>query len=671
VWDHNKDHLLDHFYDLGKNLGEEAIVDLSPSFIRLSGIEETYTDMELIGEGALKQVYRCYDQRSQRQVAFATLNPERNEVHYEDFIQEAWLTASLSHPNIIKIYETGVDTKGSPYFVMDLKSNQTLSKLIKVGTDLRTLLEMFLKVCDAMSYAHSKGVIHLDLKPANIQCDRYGEVLVCDWGLATMASQSSEHTSIPMTDPQIQRQKTLYGAIKGTLGYMAPEQTIPGAPKDVRTDIFSLGCILYRILTDHRPFRGTKSEILNMTRECRFTPPREEFPELNIPKSLNAVVKKALVKEPIHRYQSVEALRKDIYNYLHGRATIAERPNLLRRAQLFVHRHKTVTSIVVASAILLSALSSIIYSRSKNLQEEKIARVEEVSSLADKIMGLNVDLTAYEGTLSSSQVRIVRGIVGTAKQALRGELNKEKLPHIDHVLRLLERAEAMREKNENVKELKKELHFMQLNFSSYRNVKQSFTKPNLASQLAQSFPRYNYTLEQRPTTTELTELLETASTLNHLSGDQEMLTRAIYYDWLTRAETDKNGYEQVLCALLEYLNRDLDFEAKYNYHSKTLKIFYGTEFSSYSDSLQLNLLSLYPAHKLKLVGTSFDLNKLDQTSFAALHLTRAGEFINDLSTPINVPNLLRVTIASEQEHYISKLKKILISNEPLKFVKEQ
>ena len=226
---------------------------------------QRYRNHELIGEGALKNVYSCYDERTRSRVAYASPRPGLSTRFYDYFIYEAWLTASLKHPNIIKIYDLNLDKKGVPFFTMDLKQGKTtLQQLVLQGEPLSATLEVLLKVCDALSYAHAQHIIHLDLKPENVLCDAHGEVLLCDWGIGKVIDGCGPVNGIENVD-LIDVGNTLHGQIKGTAGYMSPEQA-GREPKDERSDIFALGALLYFLSVGHAPFEGELTEILQRTR---------------------------------------------------------------------------------------------------------------------------------------------------------------------------------------------------------------------------------------------------------------------------------------------------------------------------------------------------------------------------------------------------------------------
>ena len=148
----------------------------------LATATERYTHKELLATGGMKEIYKVYDTKMKRFIAMARLIPDSDEELAEVFLKEAALTASLEHPNIISVYDFGINENLDPFFTMELKVGESLDEIIdEEKADLNELLEIFVKVCDAISYAHSNNVIHLDLKPDNIQVGKYGEVQVCDW----------------------------------------------------------------------------------------------------------------------------------------------------------------------------------------------------------------------------------------------------------------------------------------------------------------------------------------------------------------------------------------------------------------------------------------------------------------------------------------------------------
>jgi serine/threonine protein kinase len=341
-------------------------------FEELKYSTEEYSNFKEIAAGGMKQIYSVWNHSSGRTVAMAKLYKEASEGMIEPFLREARLTARLDHPNIIKIHDIGLTDDQKPYFTMDLKSGKSLKKTLETKQDgLRELLIVFMKICDAVSYAHSKGVLHLDLKPDNIQIGKFGEVIVCDWGLGKIIDEKNFSDEEISSD--VLNGMTLHGTIKGTPGFMAPEQVNDQA-KDYRTDLYSLGAILYNILTGKKPFNGTVDEILKQTVFGEVEPPSKKSPQAKVPRSLEAIVLKSMGKSPQKRYSTVANMADDIRAYLAGFATDAENAGLVKLFSLMVKRNKAL-SCVTFLAIFLITFSTIFFIRS--IQQEKAVAISE------------------------------------------------------------------------------------------------------------------------------------------------------------------------------------------------------------------------------------------------------------------------------------------------------
>ena len=188
-----------------------------------------------------------------------------------------------------------------------------------------------------MAYAHDRGVIHLDLKPENIQCDNFGEVLVCDWGLGVNLKSPTDTEALELERPTpVAEEAELMmkrAQSKGTPGFMAPEQFRADSNIDARADVYALGCLLSYIITGNAPFRGSREELEEAMQSA--APLRTWHPELNIPEGLDAIVNKAMMPDADARYENGAALQADLNRYLAGFATLAEQPGPLRKALLF------------------------------------------------------------------------------------------------------------------------------------------------------------------------------------------------------------------------------------------------------------------------------------------------------------------------------------------------
>lgn len=333
--------------------------ELLPIFSGLKPERMQYTEMVLLARGGMKTVMKVFDPKTARYVALAKLNPDSPDELYEPFLREARLTALLDHPNIITVYDIGLSNDSAPYFTMELKSGQHLDQMIDncfaenvpqtTRPTLGDLLSIFLKICDAMDYAHSQQVIHLDLKPKNIQLGRHGEVIVCDWGLGKLVGNKNydggEFDRL-LLNPDLLNNMTLSGHIKGTPGFMAPEQVQSDGEKTCRTDIYALGALLYDMLTHHTPVEGdTTDELLTNTRKGNIICPIKRFPHLAISPALSAITMKALAIDPADRYESVRALSKDITQYLGGYSTSAETTGIIKETQLFCQRNRLAVNL--------------------------------------------------------------------------------------------------------------------------------------------------------------------------------------------------------------------------------------------------------------------------------------------------------------------------------------
>ncbi|MCM8538979.1 MAG: protein kinase [Lentisphaeraceae bacterium] len=375
--------------DLSSIFDEAYDVDSTPMQDSLQSEEERYTDFKLYSEGGLKKIQTCQDNRTNRLVAMATPKETSEKQKIEAFLREAKLNAALQHPNIVPVYDIGMNGE-TPWFTMKFIKGHSLEEVIqdlksgKLGTltDLNERLDAFLKICEAIAYSHSLGILHLDLKPDNIRISDFGDVVVCDWGLADVVSSRCdesllEYCSLVEYDLSMM---TVDGVVKGTLGYMAPEQTTKtDMRKGPHTDIFSLGALLYTLLCNERAFKGDKfEEVIDKTARCEFQKPSALNPD--VPHSLEAVCLKAMSLKIEDRYSSVEELKKEIQAYRNGFATEAENASLLKSLKLLYLRHKSV-SIISMLTLTLFIVLSIVSLNHLNLTKENALQLAEKLSL--------------------------------------------------------------------------------------------------------------------------------------------------------------------------------------------------------------------------------------------------------------------------------------------------
>jgi hypothetical protein len=329
--------------------------------------EGRYAGFRVSGEGGMGIVYWAIDSDLGREVAFKVVRPRVGEAPVETpqqplaltppvtatpesstfdslkarFLREARITAALEHPGIVPVYELGETPEGVPYYTMRfVRGNRTLAHaLAETPMDQRLrLLDPFLKVCDTLRYAHARGVIHRDLKPANVALGEYGEVVVLDWGLAREHGRADEAhvaadaASLPTTP------RTAIGPV-GTPGYMSPEAA-RGRPDELdrRTDVYSLGAILFEILTGRLPFQRARfDELLHDLSNVDPPDPAEVAP--SAPKDLARICRRALARDPDARFQSVDEFAAAVRDWQTRSA---------REAQIAAGRSKAAEGVAIA-----------------------------------------------------------------------------------------------------------------------------------------------------------------------------------------------------------------------------------------------------------------------------------------------------------------------------------
>lgn len=425
-----------------------------------------------IARGGMGSVLEAEDDKLKRTVAVKVMlqDADASPALRQRFLREAEVLALLAHPNIVPIYDI-VWEDGLPLFYsMKLVKGRTLQDILDQlqkghPEDLREftvdrLLIIFRKVCDAIAFAHSKGVLHRDLKPANVMVGEFGEVLVMDWGLAkTIRKGESEQSSVVSVQSgpaEAESRNTVHrllnilqGSVMGTPEYMSPEQAAgQGAELDERSDLFSLGGILYAILTLRPPVEGgTLEEVLSKVKTATITAPADmpcgteawgkahrrgealeakrikplpQMPGGRVPYALSAVAMKALCLDKHLRYPSVAALSADIEAYQRGFATGAENAGLTTQLALLIKRHKTVFSTVTAACLTVIALALwfIFHLRTEEREtrrQAEIARAAEAAAVRDKEAAR---LSAARANLAVTEAALRDGDGATMQTAL-------------------------------------------------------------------------------------------------------------------------------------------------------------------------------------------------------------------------------------------------------------
>ena len=323
-------------------------------------------------KGGLGEVFIAIDHELNRQVALKEIQGRYayDENSRQRFMLEAEITGGLEHPGIVPVYGLGSYSDGRPFYAMRFIKGNSLAEACDAfhashpnatpddfrSSDLRKLLQRFVDVCFAIEYAHSRGVLHRDLKPGNIMLGKYGETLVVDWGLAK--TMDSTNRSLDFPEEETLRPSsgsdsshTRMGQVIGTPAYMSPEAAAGRLEEvGIRSDLYCLGATLYFVLTGRAPFHRKGEDSMESIKLGKFLPPRQL--NSSIPKPLEAICMLAMKKDPNDRYSSAKRLADDIELWLADEPVSAYEDPLSVRAGRFVRRHKAAVSIAAIFGLL-------------------------------------------------------------------------------------------------------------------------------------------------------------------------------------------------------------------------------------------------------------------------------------------------------------------------------
>ncbi|MEE3371446.1 MAG: protein kinase, partial [Planctomycetota bacterium] len=405
-----------------------------------------HTVTRFLAEGGLGKVYVAQDDELQRAVVMKTLKEaegENSEARYR-FVQEAQVNSQLEHPNIVPIYQAGRGADGQPYYTMKYVRGQEYRELIQSyhqhrregnvdALELRRLLTLFISTCQAVSYAHNRGVVHRDLKPENVAVGEFGELMVLDWGLAKVLGEpdtETSHAAVTVADG-IDLGQTMQGRIMGTPGYMAPEQASGESDAiEPRTDVYSLGAMLFEILTGEAPHAllhsydshqiqrwqrreshaGTaagqesvsslasqhssghhENTMKLLARVIAGTVPAPSDIEPTVPRALEAICQRAMRLKIEDRYTTASDLAADVERWLADEPVSVYAGSWNERLGRWMRKHRTKVQAIGASfavIALVAVVSSVLINNQKQLavkeSQRAVAAEQNASQEADR-----------------------------------------------------------------------------------------------------------------------------------------------------------------------------------------------------------------------------------------------------------------------------------------------
>ena len=420
----------------GEATGETRFLDGDPSGDRRSSdyVEphertdssagDRYLIGETLGEGGMAVVQKATDVQLQRPVAVKRLRPEyaaQGDIR-QRFFAEAEILANLDHPGTIPVFEAGLLPDGDCFYAMKKVRGKTLGTLMseRIPDDLldrsnrAQFVGIFSRACQAVAAAHDQGVIHRDLKPENIMVDDFGVVYVMDWGLAKQLVEDDDGN-------QSDSQRTRLGAVMGTPAYMSPEQASGhAAESDRQADVFSLGVMLYEILTGVNPFRG-ETAVESMKGVMYHEPETARKRNPRVDRTISAITMKALAKDPFKRYRSARELAEDIRRYREFLPVSAIEPtkieklaNWSRRRPRLAATLATLAAVLVVATLATAFQASVENARVANgygfidTVEEELATIEaEITELTGQTADLEPgpERLVIENRLADLQAR--------------------------------------------------------------------------------------------------------------------------------------------------------------------------------------------------------------------------------------------------------------------------
>lgn len=397
--------------------------------------------------GGLGQVFRAFDEELGREVAVKVLarsQPEDTETR-ERFLREAEVTGRLRHPGIVPVYGRGETLDRRPFYIMPFLEDGSLEKAINVfhedrpsyradDPQFRDLLARFVAACKTVAYAHSRGVVHRDLKPHNIMLGRYGETLVIDWGLAERSRREHRHRLTGEQSIEVRGSSSQSSSSGGfTPQYASPEQLDGTLEIGPASDVYSLGAMLYKLVCGMPPLTATTlGEMRQAGLRGDFPPPRER--KKCVPRPLQAICLKALQTAPESRYDSPELLAADVEAFLADAPVSAFPEDLLSRSARVVRRQWPAVLAVIASLLLIAVVSLLTAVTQQGLKtdarESSLSRLQLAATLAAQAGGGEIDRRWRLLELEASSPALITAVRELNKDATDTEARRLLQAHL-------------------------------------------------------------------------------------------------------------------------------------------------------------------------------------------------------------------------------------------------